>query len=49
MGGCIVAVVESNQAQPLIEKMAEQYYGPKSLPVAAQVVTPVGGVHTFEL
>jgi galactokinase len=49
MGGCIVAVAESERAQNVIENMAEQYYGPRSLPPAAQVVTPVGGVHTFEL
>ena len=49
MGGCIVAVAESERAQHVIENMAEQYYGPKGLALGAQVVTPVGGVHTFEL
>jgi N-acetylgalactosamine kinase len=49
MGGCIVAVVEAPQARHVIENMAAQYYGPRNLPVAAQVVTPVGGLHTFEL
>jgi N-acetylgalactosamine kinase len=49
MGGCIVAAVESERARNVTENMAEQYYGPRNLPLAAQVVTPVGGVHTFEL
>jgi N-acetylgalactosamine kinase len=49
MGGCIVAVVESEQARSLIENMAEQYYGPRDLSLTARVVTPVGGVQTFEL
>jgi N-acetylgalactosamine kinase len=49
MGGCIVAVVESPQSQAVIENMAEQYYGPRNLSLAAEVVTPVGGLHTFEL
>jgi N-acetylgalactosamine kinase len=49
MGGCIVAAVESGQARRLIENMAEQYYGPRNLPVAAEEVTPVGGLHTFSL
>jgi N-acetylgalactosamine kinase len=49
MGGCIVTVVESEQARSLIENMAEQYYGPRDLSLAARVVTPVGGVQTFEL
>jgi N-acetylgalactosamine kinase len=49
MGGCIVAVVEAPQARHVIANMAAQYYGPRNLPVAAQVVTPVGGLHTFEL
>ena len=49
MGGCIVAAVESGQVRRLIENMAEQYYGPRNLPVAAEEVTPVGGLHTFRM
>lgn len=49
MGGCVVAVVESRQAQSVIDNMAEQYYQPRNLPLAAEVITPVGGLHTFEL
>ena len=49
MGGCIVAAVQSEQARRLIENMAEQYYGPRNHPVAAEEVTPVGGLHTFSL
>ena len=49
MGGCIVAVVESQHADDLIENLAEQYYRPRSLPVATEIITPVGGLHTFDL
>jgi N-acetylgalactosamine kinase len=48
MGGCIVAIAESERAGNVIENMDEQYYRPKSLPLAAEVITPVGGLHTFE-
>ena len=44
MGGCIVAVVQENHAQKLIENMAEQYYRPRNLPVNAEIITPVGGL-----
>ncbi len=49
MGGCIVAIAESERARNVIENMDEQYYRPRSLPLAAGVITPVGGLHTFEL
>ena len=49
MGGCIVAIVESGHAQQVIDNMAAQYYGPRDLSVAAEVITPIGGLHTFEL
>ncbi len=48
MGGCIVAVVENEHAQQLIENMAEQYYRPRNLPVAAEIITPVGGLCTMD-
>ncbi len=47
MGGCVVAAVESGQAQTLIENLAEHYYRPRRLAPAAEVITPVGGLHTF--
>jgi N-acetylgalactosamine kinase len=49
MGGCIVAIVKSEHAQELIENMGERYYRPRNLPPAAEVITPVGGLHTFEM
>jgi len=49
MGGCIVAIVKSEQAQTVVDNMVEQYYLPRSLPLAAEVITPLGGLHTFEL
>lgn len=49
MGGCIVALVESGSAEQVIENLAQQYYAPRNLQVAANVITPVGGLHTFAL
>jgi len=43
LGGSIVAVVEKARAEALIERLAADYYAPRKLPVAAQVVRPVGG------
>ena len=47
MGGCIVAVVESQQARSLIRSLVQQYYRPRGFPPKAEVITPVGGLHTF--
>lgn len=49
MGGCIVAVVEDEHAQHVIENMAEQYYQPRNLPVEAEIVVPVGGLCTMDV
>jgi len=48
MGGCIVAVVEAAHVDSLIQSLAEQYYNARGGPVAAEEVTPLGGLHTFE-
>jgi N-acetylgalactosamine kinase len=48
MGGCIVAVVESEHARQLIENMAEKYYRPRNLPVKAEIITPVGGLCSMD-
>ena len=49
MGGSIVAVVEEKHARRLIENMAEQYYRPRNQPVAAEIITPVGGLCTMDV
>ncbi len=49
MGGSIVAVVEDKHARQLIENMAEQYYRPRNLPVAAEIIIPVGGLCTMDV
>jgi len=49
MGGCVVAIVRSERAQQLLRNLEEQYYIPRKLGVAAHVITPVGGLHTFTL
>jgi hypothetical protein len=41
--------VQSDQAQTVVDNLAEQYYRPRNLPLAAEIITPVGGLHTFEL
>ncbi len=49
MGGCIVAIVEDKYASRVIENMAEQYYQPRNLPMAAETITPVGGLCTIDV
>jgi galactokinase len=49
MGGCIVAIVRSEQAQTLIENLTRQYYDARRLAPKAEVIKPVGGLHTFSL
>lgn len=49
MGGCIVLLVEDKHAPGVIENMAEQYYRPRSLPVRAEIITPVGGLCTLDV
>ena len=49
MGGCVVAIVRSEQAELLLRNLEEQYYVPRNLRVAAHVIAPVGGLHTFAL
>ncbi len=49
LGGCMVALVEEERAKNLIEDMAEQYYAPRKLPTAAEVVRPVGGAGVMRL
>ncbi|UCG56321.1 MAG: hypothetical protein JSU70_15830 [Phycisphaerales bacterium] len=49
MGGCIVAVVESEHAHAVIENMAEQYYCPRNLPAAAEIIVPVGGLCALDV
>ena len=43
LGGSIVAVVEEQTAEDVVRNMAAQYYEPRGLPNAAQVVRPIGG------
>jgi N-acetylgalactosamine kinase len=49
MGGCIVAVVEDKHTRQLIKNLAEQYYHPRNLSVAAEIIIPVGGLCTMEI
>jgi len=49
MGGCIVAIVKSEHTQQVIDNMAERYYHARNRQPSAEVITPVGGLHTFEL
>lgn len=47
LGGSIVAVVEESRADELIARLARDYYAPRNLPVAAEVVRPVGGTRVL--
>ena len=49
MGGCIVVVAEDEHARQVIENMAVQYYRPRNLPVAAEIITPVGGLCSIDV
>jgi len=49
MGGSIVVVVKDECARQVVENLANQYYRPRNLKVAAEVVTPVGGLCTIDV
>jgi galactokinase len=49
MGGCIVVVVKDKCAQHVIDNLTENYYRPRNLKVAAEVVTAVGGLCTIDV
>ncbi len=49
MGGSIVAVVEDEHAQQLIENLDKQYYRPRNLSLGAEIITPVGGLCTMDI
>ncbi len=49
MGGSIVAVVQNEHAPQLIENMNEQYYRPRNLLSAAEIIIPVGGLCTIDV
>jgi len=49
MGGGVVVVVENEHTRQVIDNLAEKYYRPRKLKVAAEVVTPVGGLCTIDV
>jgi N-acetylgalactosamine kinase len=49
MGGSIEIVVEDEHARQVIENLAEQYYRPRKLEVAAEIVTAVGCLCTIDV
>ena len=49
LGGSVVAVAVEHSAGNVLTNLAEQYYGPRGLPVAAQIVRPVGGSGVIRL
>lgn len=49
MGGSIVIVVKDDCAQQVIDNLAEYYYHPRNLKVAAEVMTAVGGLCTIDV
>jgi len=49
LGGSVVTLVSEAQANAVIAAMAQGYYEPRGLPVAAEVVRPVEGAGILEL
>ena len=49
LGGSIIALVRSEQAQDVVRAFDEQYYQPRGLPLASQIVVPVGGAGLIHL
>ena len=49
LGGSVVALVEEEHAHGLMQRFADDYYGPRGLPQAAQIVRPVGGAGVIEV
>ena len=48
IGGSLVVLVAERNAQQVIDNMAQQYYNPRSLPVKAEIVSPVGGASVID-
>lgn len=49
LGGSVIAIVEQQRAQAVVDAMARQYYGPRGLPEAAEVVQPEEGAGVLEI
>jgi len=49
LGGSMIALVEEAHADELVERMAEDYYRPRDLPVKAEIVAPVGGAGVMDV
>ena len=49
MGGSLVAVVKEENAQQVIDNMAEKYFTPRDLPLRAEIVSPVAGCAVMDV
>jgi len=49
LGGSVIAIVKEQNAPALIERLAREYYGPRNLPVHAEIVSPVAGADIIDL
>jgi galactokinase len=49
LGGSIVAVVEEAGLPQLMRSLERHYYRPRNLPVAVEVVRPVGGASVLDI
>jgi len=45
----IVAVVDEQHAQELVDDMESRYYRPRGLPVRGEIVAPVGGAGGLDM
>ena len=49
LGGCISVLVEKNKTDELIQRISEEYYHPRNLPVGIEVCFPVAGAGIIDV
>jgi len=49
LGGSMVALVQADRAEAVVQKLAAEYYQPKGLPMGAEIVSPVGGAGVLDV
>jgi len=49
LGGCMVVLVREDAADKVIKHLADGYYEPRGLPVAAEIVAPVEGAGVIDV
>ena len=49
LGGCISVLVDKNKTDELIQKISEEYYHPRNLPMGIEVCFPVAGAGIIDV